>query len=70
MNTRIEEERLGINQIWEVRLECGCIIQLAQRNKEERENNGIKCPNHPNKYAGFIAPVYKKIVSIRKVRMK
>ena len=69
MNTRMEEEKLYLGQIWEAELKCGCTIQLAERTKEEIRNNGIKCPIHSDKYEGLISPIFQGIVHLRKVRI-
>lgn len=54
-------------KLWEAKLQCGDIIQFAERTPEEVANNGIRCPIHSNKYTGFISPIYQKIISLRRV---
>ena len=67
---KLETEKLKENEIWEAKLQCGCIIQFKARTKEEIKNDGLHCPVHSNKYSGFISPIFQKIMAFRKVKLE
>jgi len=70
MTSKLEKDRLEVNELWQATLDCGDKIQFSGRTVGEIKNDGLRCPLHPDKYPGFISPIYHKIVSFRKVKVK
>jgi hypothetical protein len=43
---KIFTEKLEANNCWQIKLECGLVIQLCDFKKEEKEQHKIWCPIH------------------------